>query len=239
MATMNVDPLVAGYDAVYAGLERSPTLQRLWRQHAIGIDYPPGFEHLSFLTREELGRFSSELRPRGPVVDVGCGAGGPGLWVASKTRGALIGIDASRVALARARDRANHLEGGPEAVFSVGVFDRLPVRTGSVDAVMSVTRFSTPPTRRRRFSRSAASFARVAESRLLPLKLMLIGSADFPCSAPTPPTIFVPCSAAQDSRSTCTKKPRDGASVSPPRTKRWRGKSSRYASKWAPLRAPR
>jgi ubiquinone/menaquinone biosynthesis C-methylase UbiE len=138
MTSMNVNPVVAAYDAVYAGLERSPTLQRIWRQHALGNDYPSGFEHLSFLTADELGRIKTELRPSGPMVDVACGAGGPGLWVASQTRTPLYGIDASRVALAQARDRAKHLERVPEALFSVGVFDRLPIQTGSADAVMSV-----------------------------------------------------------------------------------------------------
>jgi len=138
MTSMNVNPVVAAYDAVYAGLEKSPTLQRLWRQHALGNDYPSGFEHLSFLTADELGRIKTELRPSGPLVDVGCGAGGPGLWVASQTAAPLIGIDASRVALTRVCDRAKHVEGLLEAVFCVGVFDRLPIQTASADAVMSV-----------------------------------------------------------------------------------------------------
>jgi hypothetical protein len=44
------DPVVAGYDAVYTGLATSPTLGRIWREYALGSDYPTGFEHLSFLT---------------------------------------------------------------------------------------------------------------------------------------------------------------------------------------------
>ena len=51
---MNVNPLVAAYDAVYAGLESSPTLERLWREHALGNDYPA-----------EIGRI---LRPGGRVA---------------------------------------------------------------------------------------------------------------------------------------------------------------------------
>jgi ubiquinone/menaquinone biosynthesis C-methylase UbiE len=134
---VKVNPVVAGYDAVYAGFENSPTLQRLWGQHARGHAYPTGFEHLSFLTADELGRMKAELASGGRVVDVACGGGGPGLWVASQTGASLIGIDASRVALAHACDRAKHL-GGPQAVFCVGVFDRLPIQTASADAVMSI-----------------------------------------------------------------------------------------------------
>jgi SAM-dependent methyltransferase len=105
---------------------------------ALGNSYPPGFEHLSFLTAHELSRILTELRPSGAVVDVACGTGGPGLWVASQTGAPLIGIDASRVALRQACDRAKRLEHVPEALFSVGVFDRLPIQTASADAVMSV-----------------------------------------------------------------------------------------------------
>jgi len=134
---MKVNPVVAAYEAVYAGFENSPTLQRLWRQHARGHDYPTGFEHLSVLTADELGRMKAEFASGGRVVGVACGGGGPGLWVAFQTGAALIGIDPSRVALKHACDRAKHL-GGPEAVFCVGVFDRLPIQTASADAVMRV-----------------------------------------------------------------------------------------------------
>jgi ubiquinone/menaquinone biosynthesis C-methylase UbiE len=135
---MNTNPLVAAYDAVYAGQARSPTLQRLWREHALGEAYPSGFEHLSFLTADELVRMSSHIRAKGTVVDVGCGAGGPGLWVASQNSVRLIGIDASYVALVRACERSRRLEGAPPALFSVGVFDRLPIGTASAGTVMSV-----------------------------------------------------------------------------------------------------
>lgn len=148
---MNVNPLVAAYDAVYAGLERSPTLGRLWRENALGKAYPWGFEHLSFLTADELGRMSSHVRVKGTVVDVGCGAGGPGLWVASQNGARLIGIDASRVALVSARDRSKRLEGAPPALFSVGVFDRLPIETASVDTVVSVDALQYAPDKQAAF----------------------------------------------------------------------------------------
>ena len=50
-----------GYDAFYTGLRRSPTLQRIWREHALGAAYPNGFEHISFLTVSELRRLAAAL----------------------------------------------------------------------------------------------------------------------------------------------------------------------------------
>jgi hypothetical protein len=76
---MAINPVVAGYDAVYAGLTRSPTLQQIWREHVLGPEYPIGFEHLSFLTFTELQRMASELRPArgGVLVDLGVAAAVP------------------------------------------------------------------------------------------------------------------------------------------------------------------
>src|SRR5438093_9167472 len=34
------DVVSAAYDAVFTGLESSPTLQCIWREHALGDDYP-------------------------------------------------------------------------------------------------------------------------------------------------------------------------------------------------------
>src|SRR6266850_6096254 len=99
------------YDAVYAGLRKSPTLQRIWREYVLGATYPDGFEHLSFLTVSELQHLAARLqiRPGETLVDLACGAGGPALWIAKATSARLVGIDASHVAVAHARDRANDL----------------------------------------------------------------------------------------------------------------------------------
>src|SRR5882672_6990605 len=100
--------IAKAYDAVYAGLRKSPTLQRIWREHVLGAAYPNGFEHLSFLTISELRRLAATLQigPSETLVDLACGAGGPALWIAKTTSARLVGIDASSVGVAHALDRA-------------------------------------------------------------------------------------------------------------------------------------
>ena len=134
------DPVVAGYDAVYAGLARSPTLEGIWRKHALGSDYPTGFEHLSFLTFAELRGMAAALfrGQRGTLIDLGCGGGGPGLWVVGQSKGRLLGFDASTAGLAAARQRARRLGLAEVSGFVAARFESLPIQSESAEIVMSI-----------------------------------------------------------------------------------------------------
>jgi SAM-dependent methyltransferase len=129
----------AGYDAVYASTAKSPTLRQLWHEHAEGSDFPEEFGHISFTTLPELERVVAELRlrPGDTFVDLGCGMGGPGLWVARVTGGRLIGVDLSSVAVEQASARAVKLGLASQAHFLVGSFADTGLETGSADGVMS------------------------------------------------------------------------------------------------------
>jgi ubiquinone/menaquinone biosynthesis C-methylase UbiE len=142
-----------GYDAVYGALPKSPTLRRIWRDHAQGPGYPQGFENISFLTRVELARLASELRvgPGARVADLGCGEGGPGLWIAGETGAHLIGIDLSSVAVSNARERVEKLGLADVARFAVGAFDDTALESGSVQGVMSVDALQYAPDKRAAF----------------------------------------------------------------------------------------
>lgn len=151
------DNLTVGYDAVHAGLAMSPTLRRIWHDTAVGNDYPRGFEHLSFVTLGELQRIADalQIRPGGVLVDLGCGAGGPGLWTARESNARLIGIDASGVGVAQARARADDLGLSSAATFSTGYFDRLPLADESIDAAMSVDALQYAPNKVAAFAEAA------------------------------------------------------------------------------------
>jgi len=71
----------------YAAWGGSPTLRRIWREHVTGEDYPELFEHISFLSLDELRSLSErlELSEGDLLVTWRCGAGGPGLWVAKES----------------------------------------------------------------------------------------------------------------------------------------------------------
>jgi SAM-dependent methyltransferase len=126
-----------GYDAVYGAWE-SPTFHTIWARHAVAGDVAPGFEHLNFASVAQLGRIAADLRlqPGERLLDVACGAGGPGLWVAGATRTTLVGIDLSGVGTALASQRAQQMQ--IHAEFIVGSVTTVGAVSGSVDGAMSI-----------------------------------------------------------------------------------------------------
>jgi len=147
---MEPDILSAGYDAVYRGVTKSPTLRRLWHELAEGPDFPEEFGHISFTTLPELQRVAAELRlrPDDTLVDLGCGMAGPALWVARETQARLTGIDASLVATEQASARAAALGLADRARFVVGSYAATGLAAGSVDGVMSEDALQYAPDKR-------------------------------------------------------------------------------------------
>jgi SAM-dependent methyltransferase len=133
------DLVASGYDAVYAAMPKSPTLRRIWREHAAGMDFPEEFGHISFVTLRELRRMSAELHlsANSALVDLGCGLAGPALWVARETGCRLIGVDISPVAVAQATARAAVLGLSERARFAVGSFADTGLASASADGAMS------------------------------------------------------------------------------------------------------
>ncbi len=124
------------FEATYAG-SPSKVQERVWRA-TLGDEYPDGLDPYSYVTRSELRRFALELRvgPGQTFVDVGCGRGGAGLWVAATTGAHLVGIDIAEAALVAARDRASAMGLGAE--FRRGEFEATGLPDATADAVMSV-----------------------------------------------------------------------------------------------------
>lgn len=129
----------------------SPTQERIWRR-VFGDEYPAGIDPYSFVTRSELGRFATEVRagPGDTLIDLGCGRGGAGLWVAAATGASLIGIDIAETALVAARSRAAAM--GSPATFLRGEFESTGLEDGSADAVMSVDALLFTPSKAAAFS---------------------------------------------------------------------------------------
>ncbi len=130
--------VAAGYDAVFGATAQSPTLRRLWRDLALGGDFPEDFLHISFVTLEQHRRMTAELRlgPGGTLVDLGCGMAGPALLAARETGANLIGVDFSAVAVTLATERAANL-GISQARFVAGTFAGTGLDAASADAAMS------------------------------------------------------------------------------------------------------
>jgi SAM-dependent methyltransferase len=128
----------------------SPVQERIWRE-VFGDEYPEGVDPYSFITRSELDRFARDLRvgPGEILLDMGCGRGGAGLWVAAATGADLIGIDIAETALLAARERAERM--GRKATFRRGEFEATGLEDASVNAMMSVDALLFTPSKQAAF----------------------------------------------------------------------------------------
>jgi SAM-dependent methyltransferase len=127
------------YGPVLAGQRNSPTLTAIWRQ-AYGDEYPEEVEPFGFLTRSELLYLRKEL-PIGPadrLVDLGCGRGGPGLWIARETGARLAGLDITPEGPAEARRRTPAFGLAGRAGFVAADCTCIALRSNSLDAALSV-----------------------------------------------------------------------------------------------------
>jgi SAM-dependent methyltransferase len=130
---------VEDYDAAHTAAHGNALMRRLWAE-AMGDQYPAEVEPFSSCTWWLLGQMVAALRlpVGGRLVDLGCGRGGPGLWLARALSAHLIGIDFSPVAVALAAQRAPDFCGSGRAEFRVAAFDRTGLPDASVDGAVSV-----------------------------------------------------------------------------------------------------
>jgi ubiquinone/menaquinone biosynthesis C-methylase UbiE len=91
------------------------------------------------------------------LVDVACGAGGPGLWAAQQSGASLIGVDPASTGLAAASQRASAVGLEDRAQFLPGTFGRTGLADGAADAVMTIEAFQYAPDKRA----AAAEFFRI------------------------------------------------------------------------------
>jgi ubiquinone/menaquinone biosynthesis C-methylase UbiE len=127
----------------------SEVQDQVWRE-SFGDEYPDEVQPYSYITRSELAQFVEELdiESHSTVLDIGCGRGGPGLWVAAMTGASIIGVDISTSALSSARERAARLGLAARAEYVLGDFASIPVPSGSVEALMSVDALLFAPDKR-------------------------------------------------------------------------------------------
>lgn len=95
------------YRSVLANQGRGSTLQSIYRDIS-GADYPSEVEPFGFVTLSDLRLLTEVLEQSHTtrLLDVGCGRGGPGLWIARELDVPLIGVDIIAEAVAAASDRA-------------------------------------------------------------------------------------------------------------------------------------
>jgi SAM-dependent methyltransferase len=150
------DAVAAGYEAVYAAWRSSPTFHEIWARHAVDGSVAAGFEHLNLAGLDEMARVRDELdlHAGDRLLDVACGAGAPGAWVARETRTHLVGIDLARNGATLAAERARTV-GLATAGFVAGSVDRMPFGSSTFDGAMSLDSLQYVPDKRGAFGEVA------------------------------------------------------------------------------------
>lgn len=136
----------AAFDAQFRAQSASPLLTRLWSS-AWGEQYPSEIAPNSGCPWQLLGLMVTTLRPApgSTIVDLGCGLGGPGLWLARATGTRLVGVDWSSAAVEIANGRAPSWLPPERAEFHIATFDDTRLGDACADAVISVDALALAP----------------------------------------------------------------------------------------------
>jgi len=134
-------PTAADFDEVFSAAAASPGVRRVWELAA--PDLPPQVEPFSFVSAGLLRQVAQalDLSPGQTLVDLGCGRGGPGLWLAWEADVSLVGVDFSAVGVGQAAHRAALFGLADRARFVVGDLTRTGLPPASADAAVSIDAF--------------------------------------------------------------------------------------------------
>ena len=127
------------YSPIFKLAHQSQLLNNIWRD-AYQEDFPEQLETFGFVTKTDLNTIAEliNIEEDGALLDIGCGKGGPGMFVADKTKAKLIGIDIDENAVNHAKALKEKLKLGTQAAFQVGSFRETHLPSLSIDAIMSV-----------------------------------------------------------------------------------------------------
>jgi len=140
MAENKSDDIAASnFDRAHRYRLQNRTLERVW-QHAYGDDYPAEVMPSAFYSLSALRRLVQALGPMEGqmLVDLGCGHGGAGLWVAKQLGMNLIGIDQSPGGISLAKARAADMGLADRAKFQVGDVTSTGLTDASCGAAISL-----------------------------------------------------------------------------------------------------
>src|SRR5215469_505729 len=131
-------PTAADFDQHFSAAAVSAGLRRVWELAA--PDLPSEVEPFSFVSAALLRHVARALRlsPGQQLVDLGCGRGGPGLWLAREARVSLVGVDFSPAAVDQATHRAALFGMTAHARFVVGDLTSTALPEAHADDVVSI-----------------------------------------------------------------------------------------------------
>ena len=137
-------PTPSLFDEGFAAAAVSDGLRRVWR--TAEPDLPAEIEPFSFLSVDLLDYVSRALAlsPGQVLVDLACGRGGPGLWLARAAGASLIGVDFSLVAVEQAAARTDLFGLRDRARFIVGDLTGTGLPDATADAAVCIDAMHFP-----------------------------------------------------------------------------------------------
>jgi len=140
-AASTPEPTAADFDEAFSAAAASSGIRRVWE--VAEPDLPPRIEPFSFVSAGLLRHVARALglSPGQALVDLGCGRGGPGLWLAQQADVSLVGVDFSPVGVDQAAHRAALFGLAGRARFVVGDLAGTGLPRASADAAVSIDAF--------------------------------------------------------------------------------------------------
>lgn len=105
-----------------------------------GDDFPEEVDSDSFVTQTDLQNFIKHLNINSgkTVFDIGCGKGGPGMWIARETGANYVGIDIAQSAVEFANQRSKDFGLKGKARFHTGDIRSIDLASDQYDAAISI-----------------------------------------------------------------------------------------------------
>jgi SAM-dependent methyltransferase len=128
------------FDGWFLDIARSAARQEVF---TVGLGTPVEVGPSNGLPFSGLQEIASLLpvAPGGLLVDVACGRGGPGMWLARSLGCRVVGVDFSAEAIRQADERRSLFGLSDRAAFQVGSLDATGLAAGVADAVVCIDAF--------------------------------------------------------------------------------------------------
>ncbi|MCP3922148.1 MAG: methyltransferase domain-containing protein [Desulfobacterales bacterium] len=127
------------FDHWYKGQKKSQALQDIYAE-VYGTDYNEEIEPGGYIGMGELKYIADHLCIENgqSLIDLGCGRGGPGMWIARETKCSLTGVDISAVGIDHCKKRAIDFDLNGQTNFYVGDICRTEKSDSSYDGAISI-----------------------------------------------------------------------------------------------------